>query len=341
MSINYKKILKERIPFESRKIPTADLRFSTKNPRIANEQSKLSDISNLQSQIEKILIKREDVSVLAQDIEHQGSVIESLIVRDGTLEVLEGNRRLAACRMLLGKYGKETAIHQELLNLNCEVIPENTKDEIIFAFQLQWHVRGKKSWDAYEKANIFYTQVQDFSKEMDHSESVKRVAYIARESIQEVTTLCNIISLMNKYQEEITSRYSYYDVVQRTRAIQDAMGTSENKEKKSISSIKSFDGAAPDFRKMLSAVCCDKKSSKKFFDEDEDCSLEDAYAIVEGRGSNDEIFKKIKQFRLWLFSNKDLIEEIDKTLPAFDRIKVETKRVMNLCDKLHKNLTKK
>ena len=75
------------------------LRFYPENPRVysvVHGHGKLP----AQEEIQNRLFQMEHVKVLVQDIRANGGLIEPLIVRDGTFEVLEGNSRLAAYRFL-------------------------------------------------------------------------------------------------------------------------------------------------------------------------------------------------------------------------------------------------
>jgi ParB-like chromosome segregation protein Spo0J len=56
-----------------------------------------------QEEIQQQLSELEHVKELREDIKRNGGLLEPLIVREGSLEVLEGNRRLAAYRQLAAK----------------------------------------------------------------------------------------------------------------------------------------------------------------------------------------------------------------------------------------------
>jgi hypothetical protein len=80
-------------------VQQSNLHFYTENHRV---YAVLRDDGKVPTQedICDRLLEMDHVKQLIQDIKMDGGLIEPLIVRDGTFEVLEGNSRLAAYRYL-------------------------------------------------------------------------------------------------------------------------------------------------------------------------------------------------------------------------------------------------
>src|ERR1700719_913271 len=90
----------EVIPVVTKEMLQSKLRFYPDNPRIYSLLRHNENHEVTQDEIEAQLLEMEHVKVLKEDIKRNGGLIEPVIVRDGTFEVLEGNSRLAAYRFL-------------------------------------------------------------------------------------------------------------------------------------------------------------------------------------------------------------------------------------------------
>src|SRR5579884_1719005 len=87
------------IPAVTLQLEQQKLRFYADNPRVYSVLRGDGKVPS-QEEIQKRLLEMEHVKELIQDIRLNKGLIEPLIVRDGTFEVLEGNSRLAAYRFL-------------------------------------------------------------------------------------------------------------------------------------------------------------------------------------------------------------------------------------------------
>ena len=75
------------------------LKYFSENPRIYFAID-VDESEPTQEEIQEKLIKMDHVKELVQDIKLNGDLIDPIIVKDGSFEVLEGNSRLAAYREL-------------------------------------------------------------------------------------------------------------------------------------------------------------------------------------------------------------------------------------------------
>ena len=140
---------KQKIMVINTELNQADLRFYPENPRVYSALNS-DGTAPSQEDIEEHMKRLDHVRELRDDIEANGGLMEEIIVRDGDFVVLEGNSRLAAYRLLCEtqpvKWGK----------IKCKVLPNNIDEELIFRLIGQYHIKGKKPWDAYEQASYLY-----------------------------------------------------------------------------------------------------------------------------------------------------------------------------------------
>ncbi len=149
----------EKIKARTRvEVPIGDLSFDVDNPRFTPEKSPESLTDDA---IIGYLAATADLAELVQSISASGYIdIEPLIVigRNEKLVVLEGNRRLAALRVLADK--KYAA--QARITLPESIVPaalpkqvavyrviEESEARDLIGFK---HINGPKAWDAYAKA---------------------------------------------------------------------------------------------------------------------------------------------------------------------------------------------
>ena len=146
-------------------VPVDNLHFDFLNPRFASIQF---DKSN-EKEVIDLMIKEENLDDLAISIADQGFFLgEPLLAyqNDGKLIVAEGNRRLAAVKVL--KYPKLTdrkSFHQiaENASQKTDEVPcliFSSRDETLGYLGFK-HITGNKKWVALEKA-IYLSQLSDF-----------------------------------------------------------------------------------------------------------------------------------------------------------------------------------
>lgn len=146
-------------------VPVDNLHFDFLNPRFASIQF---DKSN-EKEVIDLMIKEENLDDLVISIADQGFFLgEPLLAyqNDGKLIVAEGNRRLAAVKVL--KYPKLTdrkSFHQiaENASQKTDEVPcliFSSRDETLGYLGFK-HITGNKKWGALEKA-IYLSQLRDF-----------------------------------------------------------------------------------------------------------------------------------------------------------------------------------
>ena len=327
-TVDYLTLKGEEIQIKIGMLPHADLKYYPENPRIYSILS-VDEGEPSQEEIEKTLMGREHVKKLAQSIAADGGLTDPVFVRDGTMEVLEGNSRLAAYRILSIKNPIKWGM------IKCKLLPDILDDDKIFSLLGDYHIIGRQDWAPYEQAGYLYRR---------HKKYGANPAALAKDlgfTTYEVKNLIDVYALMLKHNEKDIKRYSYYDVYHRSRKIMKARKKYQNLDEVIVKKIKSGEiKKAVDIRdEMPLIVTSDKRIIKGFIS-----GKYDFYEAVEhakSGGAGDHIYEKLKSFRSW-FIHDDVEDEIlnlpkrirSKTKFELGKISQATKLIKNKLSKI-------
>ena len=201
------KLLKTTIDLGDDYIDVYQLRFLKDNPRVYACTHGHPNFDNLidEEQQEVIfdnLIREASVKKLMPEVRRHGGLIEPILIRHDTMEVIEGNSRLAVYRLLL----KEDA-PGEWNHIPCDIVSSLTEEQQA-AFLNQIHVKGKSQWSAYEKANFAYVRKEKGC-------TLSQIANLFGESEPTIRTRIKAIETMKGNNDGQRSHFSYYDVLVR------------------------------------------------------------------------------------------------------------------------------
>lgn len=267
------KILGETIPLTNDYLEINDLKFLKDNPRVyacTHGEPDFDDLTDEEQQdrIFQKLLQEPSVKNLRPEVKRHGGLMEPILVRHDTKEVIEGNSRLAVYRQL-----QQEKAEGEWELIPCDIVSSLT-DEQQAAFLNQIHVKGKTSWSAYEKANFAYVRRQ-------RNWSIDQIAQLFGESEATIRTRISVIKMMEDNKDNNRSHFSHYDVLIRSQEISKAM-REEGLREILLPKIKSFgpndkDGefTALELRKKLPVILKKPKVLKKYMDEKID--LDEAY----------------------------------------------------------------
>lgn len=147
-------------------IPVEQLMLDDRNPRFAHLVSAMPT----QAEILNLIVKEFGIKDVISSIAVSGYFsAEPLVCRkraDGTYQVAEGNRRLAAILTLLGEdraseqvnlHNKFSPIYEEhgspdLGQIPCIVFDESDREESLISYLGVRHIVATKEWDSYAKA---------------------------------------------------------------------------------------------------------------------------------------------------------------------------------------------
>ena len=276
----------QEVPVINTKIEQEKLRFYPENPRVYSVLRGNGEIPS-QQEIQRRLLEMEHVRELIQDIKLNQGLIEPLIVRDGTFEVLEGNSRLAAYRFL----AKSDPVKWGYVK--CTVIPQDMDESLVFALLGQFHIKGKKDWAPYEQAGFLYRR---FKK---HHADLKVLALEIGISAQRVKHLVDTYQFMLDHDENDINRWSYYDEYLKSNKIGRAREKNPQLDSLVVGKIKSEEiPRAVDLREQLPVICSTPKVLAKFVTGSYD--FEDAYDAAVQAGGDSAHLKTVKKFREWI-----------------------------------------
>ena len=191
------------------------LKFLKDNPRVYACTHGHPDFDNLieaeqQEVIFKKLLEEPSVKNLIPEVKRHGGLMESILIRFDTKEVIEGNSRLAAYRLL-----HEADPEGDWEYISCDIVSSLTDNQQA-AFLNQIHVKGKTRWSAYEKANFAYVRKAKGS-------NFDEIAQLFGESKHTVRTRTKVIDTMKRNGDNERSHFSYYDVLVRSPDISKGM----------------------------------------------------------------------------------------------------------------------
>jgi hypothetical protein len=274
----------EDVPVVTKMMEQDTLRFYVDNPRVYSVLRSGGKSRPSQEDIEEQLQRFDHVKELREDIKLNRGLLEPLIVKAGTLEVLEGNSRLAAYRALAAKEPLKWNL------VKCTLLPADIDESLIFSLLGRYHVNGKKNWAPYEQAGFLYRR---FHK---HNVSPQTLAKEAGSSVKEVNRLIEVYGFMEEHGENTIDRWSYYYEYLRSNTIRKARAKHPELDNIVVSKIKSDEIAkAVDLRDQLPTICATPKVLTKFVRDSGDFAK--AYSSAISAGGDNTTLNQIKRFR--------------------------------------------
>lgn len=272
----------QRIPVRTLELEHERLRFFPENPRVYNLLNAGGRLPS-QDEIQAKLLDLEHVRVLILDIQLNGGLIDPLIVREGSYEVLEGNSRLAAYRALAKRDPIKWA------RLRCTLLPRDLDEALIFALLGQYHVKGKKAWLPFEQAGFLYRRYKV------HHLDFKKLASEIGLSFRTVKHLVDTYEFMLA-NEEPPERWSYYDEYLKSSKIKKARDVQPELDSVIVRKIKAGEiDRAVEIRDELPHICLAPKVLRKFADGR--LSFENAHEqAVVGAGTDNVHFRRLQRF---------------------------------------------
>ncbi len=327
------KILNSEVTVSDDYMSIEDLLYLKDNPRVfscVHEVDNFETLSPIEQQsiIQQNLLNETSVKNLRPDIISHGGLIEPILIRLDTKEVIEGNSRLAVFRDLHAN----PHIEGEWDLIPCHIVA-TLSDEQQDAYLSQIHVKGKTPWTPYGKSNFAYVRSQE-------GVPVNKIAQRFGVTTTEIKTRIKTVDLMKRNGDNKNHHFSYYDVLVRNRAISEAIDeNSGSMELRSflLEEIKNMDSddenqnpfTAQDMRDKLPPILKKPKILKKYINGNQ--TLEDAYQ-----------FSRISDSQQKLRRANDSISDIGKKeLERLDRsglsaVKIEVRDLSKAIERIKK-----
>ena len=272
----------QRIPVRTLDIEHEQLRFFPDNPRVYSLLH-ADGRHPSQEEIQEKLLEMEHVRVLIADIKINGGLIDPLIIRDGSFEVLEGKSRLAAYRALAQKDPIRWA------KVRCTLLPADLDETLIFALLGQYHVKGKKAWAPYEQAGFLFRRFKM------HNLNYLALGSEIGLSAQKVRHLVETYEFMQA-NEEPAERWSYYDEYLKSSKIREARAAQPTLDRVIVEKIKSGEiDRAVAIRDELPLICHARKVLRKFADGR--LTFERAHEQAQDAGTDNVQYRSLERFR--------------------------------------------
>ena len=314
------------VPTVEREVPHTSLRYSADNPRVYSLLRKGKEEPS-QEEIEDQLQNMEHVRELVQDIRRNVGLLDPLFVKDVTWEVIEGNSRLAAWRLL----AKQDPVKWD--RVKCVLLPADIEKKLVSALLGQWHLKGKKEWPPYEQAGYLYR------RNKEDGVAVPDLAHEVGLGTSRVKQAIEAYDFMLRHGEAERERYSYYYEYVRSSKIRRARKKFADLDRVVVEQIKSKSILrAQDLRDKLPVVCVRERALRSFARGE--LSLDDAYDRAVTAGGRHSPYQKLKKFRLWLADADVQSDLADADGSIGDQVKFELNKLRNLADRLHKRLSK-
>jgi hypothetical protein len=318
----------EEVIVEVKYVDHRSLKFFVENPRIYSIIRE-SDKEPTQDEIEEQLKGMDYVRDLVKRIKVNGALIEPIIVRKDTSEVIEGNSRLAAYRILFQENPSKWA------KIKCHILPGNTKDTLISSLLSEYHLKGKKDWSPFEQAGFlhrrFYKQkvsIPDLVEESGLSKS-------------EVEHLIATYKFMEDNNDTHVQRWSYYYVYLKPKKLKKLREEYPTFDTVVVGMIKNGEfKKAQDLRDKLPLICeGPKKIIQKFLDGKMD--FDSAVSNVEEKKGGIDGQKQLNKFRQWIANPARFDELTSVNGELYKKICFEVHSLHDCLKKLRDRLEKK
>ncbi len=265
-----------------------DIKLDPSNVRFSHISEKLTD-----KKIEDILWKERDTLELYKQILSARELYEEPVLNSGLI-VIEGNRRIVCLRKLKREANKEelSGIPKGHFDkIKCKILPKETLPQEIDIYVATIHVKGKKTWKAFNRAKHIFNlhELRGFSYE-DISKNI---------GMGKATVIRNVVvyEATDKYgkkytnDEEWFSKFTYFDELYKRKDLKEFRKEDKNLEKfgnwifyQKIDDVREV--------RKLALILQDKDAMKEFEKKDFNAAMK----ILESKDPsiNSSEFKKIK-----------------------------------------------
>ena len=300
----------------------SDLYFWDQNPRTYTTLSE--EVKSSQHEIYEHLKSLDNVRTLRDDIVSNGGLTDPLIVRGDNGVVIEGNRRLAALRMIFENHQVEKWALAKV-----DIFPIETPEDAYFALIGNYHIKGKRQWTPFEQAGYIYRNSQ--------IEGVTTATLAIRLAITEAR--CKSLIETYKYMQDNNFKdpiqWSYFDEYLKSNHIAKVRKTNTSVDKLFNKQVRNGKiEKAIDVRKKLAPLF--NKAPQKLINKyiKGQVSLDEAHEMNQAGGNLDELYIKIKKFRTFIneSSNRDSIITAEPGLKK--KLTFELRKIYKYCNNL-------
>jgi hypothetical protein len=277
-------IRKNIITLKVGKMDITDILFWKNNPRTHHLTREYGeDIS--QENLMQALVDIGEVDELAKRILNDGRINEPILVWENGFVVVEGNRRLAACKKIYEKYPTENWRY-----VPTQLISKETPIEIINMYLGDIHLIGKKDWKPYNQA-AFLNDTKD-ARKINYKELATEFNMKEPDVKKKILTY----KFMQEQKEFDPERYNYYECLFTNKELKEQMQAEPDFGTFIVKKVRSGEfKEARDVRDGVSKILKSKKDIKKRF-LNEELPYKDAITIAKEKGVDNYELTKIRDF---------------------------------------------
>jgi hypothetical protein len=190
-------------------VPVDRIELDENNPRI---RYRLKFEMNGKGSVENVILGLPEVKLLKKDIEANGGLRERVMLQEngnGKFKAVEGNCRMVCVQSLRAKHKDDP----RWKTVPARILPKGVDPKQIAILLSDFHVAGKITWDAHEKAGQVYYMVNDLKMSQDD------VATYMRTSKTNVNRLLQAYAFLqdrffkideSRYAKEAERKWSYF-----------------------------------------------------------------------------------------------------------------------------------
>lgn len=278
-------IMGQHVRASREQIDISTLRFLPDNPRVYAAIREMMDFDALTAEEKQVriyerLLQEPSVKNLIPEIQRDGGLQDPITVRWDTMEVVEGNSRLAAYR----KLNNDDPADERWKRIACLVVSKLTTEQQTRLLG-QAHLLGKTEWSPYAKALFCYRWIREQKRD------INTLADLTSFTTLEIDKNVSIIELMHDNEDRKLSNFSYYNVLVRTRAISTAIKERKPLRDTVLAQIKTGEFTAQEMRDRLPTIIAKERILRKY--EKGDVSLDDAF----DRAKISDVEHRLKKIR--------------------------------------------
>jgi hypothetical protein len=299
-------VLGREIKYEIHDVDIHSVEYYKDNPRINYIISKFPPDEVTQDLIEKQLLGLDSTRERIKDLEeNKGMIDEVYILRN---QVVEGNTRLCAYRRI----SQKNPTDDRWKKIKARILPDDVTEEELFYILGIFHIKGKKEWDAYEKAAYIHKMIKVLNKS---PEDIKKQLGIQTKTLEAMLKAYEVMS--EKYlvknnndnssdKKDELKKFSYFNAFYLQKELVQKAETTPAFVDEFVSWVHEDRFKNAQTVRELPTILDNRKACKKFRESEPEEAYEEAkQALYEHKPEViDPFYKKIREFR-------DLIREAE------------------------------
>lgn len=332
-----------KIHYEIKDVDIYDLEYYIENPRINYIVSKQPPSERSQDFIESQLLSYDATKDLIVDLKRNHGLLDEVYVVGN--KVVEGNTRLAAFR----KLHKQTK-DDKWRYIKARILQDDITDKELFFILGTFHIKGKKEWDAYEKAAYIHRAIKELGmsyeevgQQLGHNKQTIDAKLKAHEMMTQKYLTRNSqdedVELAGQQRDKL-QKYSYFEAFHKDKELVKRSTESPGFEEEFIEILE--EGRLPNAQAVrdLAKILKNKKACKVFLNENPEEAYDAAKnaLYIDKPEQVDAFYIQVRKFRDLI--NSSNFQEIKDELSSDDRSGKSRKHQLIDCYKTLKRFCK-